>query len=107
MAPPTQETITAAIAALRDDGATWRLASADLETAARAAAGLTLDGGAFSAVGDLTGLTAAYGALRRHVARLLLEGARQDAATAAALDAAAAGYERDENDAVHRLRQAW
>jgi hypothetical protein len=107
MAPPTQETITAAIAALRDDGGTWLRAAAELQAAAGAADGLALSPGAFSAVGDLCGLPAAYDALRQHVAGLLREGARRDTLTAAALEQAAAGYERDEHDAVHRLRQAW
>lgn len=107
MAPPAQETITAGIAALRDDAAAWLGCAAALAAAAGATAATTLDGAQWSAMGDVTGLTGTYDELRRHVATLLGEGARAGTATAAALGEAAEGYERDERDAVHRLRGIW
>jgi hypothetical protein len=107
MAPPTQETITAAIAALRADAADWLSSAADLAGAGDAAAGLTLRRGELSAMAEATGLTGVYAALQEHVAARLGEAARAGSDTAAALGQAAEGYERDEHDAVHRLRGIW
>ncbi|MFG2040209.1 hypothetical protein [Dactylosporangium sp. NPDC048998] len=105
MAPPTPQRIAAGIAALRDDAAAWLTAAAAMSTAATAAP--PLDGGQFSALGDLTGLAGVHAELRHTVATLLAEAARTGAATAAALYEAADGYERDERAAVHLLRGIW
>ncbi|HTJ34266.1 MAG TPA: hypothetical protein VL738_13640 [Dactylosporangium sp.] len=103
--PPTPETIAAGIAALRDDATAWLVAAADLAEAADAPP--PLDGGEFGLVGDATGLARVHAGLRRAAADRLAEGARAGTATAAALNHAADGYERDERAAVHRLRGIW
>jgi hypothetical protein len=103
MPPPTEQTIAAALDALRDDAAAWLATAAALSAAAAPA----LDGGQFGAPGDAAALTTAHAALRDTVAGLLAEGARAGAATAAALFAAADAYDREERAAVHRLHGIW
>jgi hypothetical protein len=103
--PPSNETIAAGIAALRDDAAAWLVAAAAL--AGASAAPPVLDAGEFGLIGEQAGLAAVHTALRGQVADRLAEGSRTGTATAAALHRAADGYERDERDAVHRLRGIW
>jgi len=106
MAPPT-ETIVAAVQTLRDDAHTWRASGAELDSAARAAAPLGLDAFHFSYLGDQVGLTGTYQRLHDKMGRLLREAAVNCANVAGALETAAAGYERDERDAVHQLAGVW
>jgi hypothetical protein len=106
MAPPT-ETIVAAVQTLRDDAHTWRASGAELDGAARAAAALGLDAYHFSYLGDQVGLAGVYQRLHAKMGRLLGEAAVNCVAVAGALEAAAAGYERDERDAIHQLAGVW
>ncbi|MGI5241372.1 hypothetical protein [Dactylosporangium sp. CA-139066] len=103
--PPSTETIAAGLAALRDDATAWLSAAADLARAA--AAPPPLDADEFGLAGEWSGLTAVHADLRRQVADRLAEGARTGTATAAALNEAADGYERDEQAAVHGLLGIW
>ncbi|GGM37894.1 hypothetical protein ACFFX1_15930 [Dactylosporangium sucinum] len=97
MPPPTPETITAAVAALRDDAAAWLAAAADLS-------GCRLPS---LTPAELSGAAGHFAACMNGTTELLASGASACAATAIALQTAAAAYERDEAAAVHRLRQTW
>ncbi|MET7401759.1 hypothetical protein ABZS66_50590 [Dactylosporangium sp. NPDC005572] len=97
MPPPTPETITAAVAALRDDAAAWLAAATDLSLARLPP--LT--------VAELSAVAGHFSAFVDQTAALLTSGSSACTATADALRTAAAAYERDEAAAVHRLRQTW
>jgi hypothetical protein len=106
--PPTDKMIAAGIAALRDDAAAWLTAAAALADAAAALAGPPLlDPEAFGLAGLRTGLAALYDDLHRQTVDRLSQAPSTFTATAVALRFAADGYERDERDAVHRLRGIW
>jgi hypothetical protein len=100
-ATPTAEQITVAVEALESDSALWRGASAELRDAAAAAAGQVLDPAAFSFAGGA--VAAAYEALRGRTTALLVEGADNVDAIAAALQVSAAAYAADEAAGAHRL----
>lgn len=100
---PTDQQVKAAIAALRTDAATWDEASQTLRTAAAAAARLELSSLHFSYIGAQVGLTEVYQQLQDRLTRLLDEGSTNLASLAAALRTAADGYQRDEDNAVHRM----
>ncbi|WP_238010965.1 hypothetical protein KZZ52_29690 [Dactylosporangium sp. AC04546] len=97
MPPPTPETITAAVAALRDDAAAWLTAAIDLSLVRLPP--LT--------VAELSAVAGHCSVFMDGATALLASGSLACAATANALQTAAAGYERDEAAAVHRLRQTW
>jgi hypothetical protein len=104
---PTPGEVTAAIKALFDEAAMWKSSAGTMQTTANAAQGLTLGEGALSWASKPTGLVDTYGLIQRRVVRLLNEGARTFTDLSGALTTAATGYQRDENDAVHRMRNVW
>lgn len=101
--PPSEEQIKAAIGALRRDASTWDAAAGEMRTAAGVAAGLQLSAVHFSYLADQLGLTETYEQLQMRLYRLLNEGADNFGELAGALRVAADGYERDEENAVHRM----
>jgi hypothetical protein len=102
---PTPEQITVAVEALESDAALWRRAAGELRTAAAAAAGQVLDPATFSFAGGA--VAAAYEALRGRTAALLVEGADNVDAIAAALRISAAAYAADEAAGAHRLHHVY
>jgi hypothetical protein len=107
MAPPSSDTIVAAVAALRGDAGQWRRCGDTLHAAGDVAAGLRLGIADLSFFGDQAGLVEVYDRLQAKLAQLCGEAAENFTGVAFALESAATGYERDERAAVHQLRRAW
>jgi hypothetical protein len=107
MAPPSKDTIVAAIAALRDDALQWRRCGDTMSGAGDVAASLGLGTFELSYFGEQVGLVEVYGKLQVKMALLCREAADNFAGVAAALESAAGGYEHDERAAVHDLRGTW
>lgn len=105
--PPTDEEIRVAIAALRSDADDWRGWAGALARASTVVDELGLSVRDMCALSGVVGLPEAYATLRLHAHKLAVQGALRFAEVADALAAAADGYERDERDAVHRLRGVW
>ena len=103
MPPPDKQQVKAAIGALRKDASTWDEGAAELRDAAGAAGQLQLSALHFSYLADQLGLTETYQQLQIRLYRLLNEGADNLNELAAALRAAADGYEQDEANTVHRM----
>jgi hypothetical protein len=101
--PPTEEQVTAAIGALRQDASTWDSGAAELRDAAGAAGQLQLDALHFSYIAAELGLADTYQQLQIRLYRMLNEGADNLTELAGALRAAADGYEHDEVNTVHRM----
>lgn len=92
--------VVVALEALEADARRWTDAATVLREAATAAAGQVLAPGEFSFAGRE--VAAAYEALRGRTATLLVEGADNLDAVAAALRASAAAYAADEAAGAHR-----
>jgi len=105
--PPTDEEIRVAIAALRSDADDWRQWAATLARASTVVDELGLSVNDMCALSGMVGLPETYAALRRQAHMLAVQGALRFAEVADALASAADGYERDERNAVHRLRGVW
>lgn len=101
---PTKDQIRVAVDALRADARMWRSMEDELRDAAREAFRLDLGVSQVSYLGEKAGLTEAYIDIQSTLVRLLGEGVKAFDEMAAALIKAADGYERDEHNAVHRLR---
>ena len=104
-ARPSLEQIAVSLEALRADATDWVHAAADLRGAAHRADAAVVAPEAFSFSG--APVAEAYELLRVHTAALLAGGADNFGAVAAALRAAAATYEADELNNVHRLRNVY
>jgi hypothetical protein len=102
---PSLERIAVSLEALRADATDWDHAAADLRGAAHRADAVVVPSAAFSFAGDP--VAEAYELLRVHSVALLSGGADNFGAIAAALRAAAATYEADELNNVHRLRNVY
>jgi hypothetical protein len=107
MPPPSKDTVEAAIQALRDDAQAWRFGAGELEIAAKIAGTMDLQAFHFSYIGDKVGLTDSYRALQDKLIALFTGGATNFINIATALTAAAAGYQDDERNAVHRMQNIW
>jgi hypothetical protein len=105
--PPTDEEIRVAIAALRSDAAEWRAWAGALARASIVVDQLDLSVDEMSALSAVVGLPEIYFALRQQAHALAAQGEARFTEVAGALVAAADGYERDERNAVHRLRGVW
>jgi hypothetical protein len=105
--PPTDEEIRVAIAALRSDAREWREWAAALARASTVVDQLGLSVHDMCALSGAVGLPDTYATLRHRVQALASQGVLRFTEVAGALVAAADGYERDERDAVHRLRGVW
>lgn len=107
MTAPTGDEIQASIDALRQDARVWSDMAAEMDTALGAARGLTLSAFEFSGLGHLVGLDRVYDALQQRVVDLLRQGSGNFDSVADALRQAADAYERDEENAVHRLHNVY
>jgi hypothetical protein len=105
--PPTDEEIRVAIAALRSDAGEWHDWAGALARASTVVYELGLSVNDMCALSGVVGLPETYAALRHQAQMLAVQGAQRFTQVADALVAAADGYERDERDAVHRLRGVW
>lgn len=103
MTQPTGPQIAAALDAMRGDASMWRDMASQLREAATAADNLDLDKTEFSKLGEMLGVVDLYQDVQARLAALIHQGADNFDATAAALTTAADGYEKDEQNAVHRF----
>lgn len=101
---PTPEQVQVAIQALYDEAGTWRASTGVMGTAAAAARGLSLGPLQMSWAASITGLGETYAEIQNKIATLLVEGENNFERIGQSLRTAADGYERDEQDALHRLR---
>jgi hypothetical protein len=107
MAGPSQQQIDVAIQTLRDDAQKWRFAGGELEIAAKVAAEMDFQAFHFSYIGDKIGVTEAYRNLQDKLIDLLNGGATNFRSVASALTMAADGYQEDDRNAVHRMKNVW
>lgn len=105
--PPTEEEIRVAIAALRSDAHEWREWAATLARASTVVDQLDLSVNDMCALSGVVALPETYATIRHRAQILAVHGALRFTEIADALAGAAAGYEQDERDAVHRLRGQW
>jgi hypothetical protein len=104
---PSQGQIDVAIQSLRDDAQKWRAAAGELEIAAQVAGEMDLQAFHFSYIGDAIGVTEAYGKLQDKLIDLMNGGAANFRSVAEALTLAADGYQEDDRNAEHRIRNVW
>jgi hypothetical protein len=104
---PTGDEVHASIGALHADAGVWSGMATRLDSFGQAARGLSLSSYEFSGLGHLAGLDQIYTALQERVVSLLDQGSRNFDGIASALHAAADDYDRDERDAVHRLKSVY
>lgn len=107
MSEPTAEQLEAAIEAISSEAGLWRDMSTQVATMASVADGLTLNAFHFSGLGHLAGMEDVYRDLQQRIAMLLRQGATNMGNTADALKQAADGYQQDEDDAVHRMKNIY
>jgi hypothetical protein len=100
---PTSQQIAAALDAMRKDAAVWQDMAGQMRDAAGVADRLDLSKLHFSKLGDMLGMVDLYRDVQDRMVRLIQQGAANFDATAAALTTAANGYEKDEQDNVHRF----
>jgi hypothetical protein len=104
---PTQGQIDVAIQSLRDDAQKWRAAAGELEIAAGVAAEMDFQAFHFSYIGDKIGVTEAYRLLQDKLIDLLNGGATNFRNVAQALNLSADGYQEEDRNATHRLKNIW
>ena len=104
MSTPTGDEVRASIQALHQDAGVWSGMATELESVARVARGLTLSSFEFSGLGHLAGLDEIYTQLQDRVVNLLDQGRTNLDNIAGALHKSADDYDRDEHNAVHRLK---
>lgn len=105
--PPTKEQLDVALAALRSDAKVWTDVANDLDAAKGTAANLNLEALHFSYIADKLGMTALYKEFQTKMVRLLGEGATNDNSVSDSLTKAAATYEQEEQEGVHRMKGVW
>lgn len=101
---PNGSQVEAAIDALRQDAAMWLEMSGAMRAAAGVADRLDLTALHFSYLGDKLDMTDLYEQIKQLMVDYLRQGAENFDSIARALRTAAAGYEEDERNAVHRMR---
>jgi hypothetical protein len=107
MTTPTGDEVEASIQALHQDAGVWSGMATELDSMGQAARGLTLSAFEFSGLGHLAGLDEIYAQLQARVASLLDQGSTNFDNIAVALHKSADDYDRDERDAVHRLKNVY
>jgi hypothetical protein len=107
MTGPSQGQIDVAIQSLRDDAQKWRFAAGELEIAAQVAGEMDFQAFHFSYIGDKIGVTEAYRQLQEKMIELLNGGTANFRSVAQALTVAADGYQEEDRNAVHRLKNIW
>jgi hypothetical protein len=103
-APTAGPDVAVALQALESDARRWTDAAATLRGAADTVAAQALDPGVFSFAG--ADVATAYEGLRSRMASLLVQGADNFDAVAAALRTSAATYAADEAAGAHRIATA-
>ena len=104
MTQPSSQQISAALDAMRSDARMWKEMAGEMRAAAGVADRLDLTKLHFSKLGDMLGMVDLYRDVQDRMVRLMQQGADNFDATAAALTTAANGYEKDEQNAVHRFK---
>jgi hypothetical protein len=107
MTQPTPQQVAAAIGTLRADATMWQEMAGTMREAAGTADRLDLTKLHFSKLGDMIGIVALYRDIQDRMAQLMREGGANFDVIATALQTAAAGYEKDEQDTVHRMRNIY
>jgi hypothetical protein len=107
MTQPTGPQIQAAIQEMRDEAALWDDMTQQALHMSATAANLTLNVFHFSGLGHLVGVDDRYTELQQRITGLLVEAMRNFSSTSEALYEAAHGYESDEENAVHRMRNIY
>jgi hypothetical protein len=107
MTQPDGRQVEAAIHALRGEAALWDDLANQVLAMSGTAANLTLTSFDFSGLGHLAGVDTLYTDLQQRITDLLTQAMHNFVSTALALDNAAEGYERDEQNAVHRMRDVY
>lgn len=107
MTTPTGAQVEVSIRALRDDAQRWLGMADQLRAAADAGDGLDLNAFHFTGLGHLIGIDDLYNQVQLTIVTLLRQGASNFDSVAGALKAAADGYEQDERDTVHRMRNIY
>jgi hypothetical protein len=97
----------AAIQALVAEALVWQQSAGTMRAAKNAVDGLGLGESELSWASRPTGLVDTYGQIQAKVSTLLGAGAQTFTELGTAIDTAAAGYQRDEDDAVHRMLNVW
>jgi hypothetical protein len=100
---PSSQQIAAALDAMRSDARMWNEMAGEMRAAAGVADRLDLTKLHFSKLGDMLGMVDLYRGVQDRMIELMNQGADNFEATAAALTTAANGYEKDEQDNVHRF----
>lgn len=107
MTSPTGDELQASVQALHQDAGVWSGMATQLDSFVQTARGLSLSSFEFSGLGHLAGLDEIYATLQERVVSLLGEGSRNFDAIATALHTSADDYDRDERNAVHRLKNVY
>lgn len=107
MGDPSSDEVFAATQAMKADAGVWGGMAGQLDAAAQVARGLSLSAFEFSGLGHLAGLDDKYAELQHRVATMLGEGGVTFDNIAAALKKSADDYDRDEQNAVHRMKNVY
>ena len=107
MTHPSGQQVEASIQAIAGEAGLWSGMAAEVEAMAAVARNLTLNAFHFSGLGHLAGMEDVYRDLQERIAMLLQQAADNFDTTAGALKQAADDYQRDEDNAVHRLRNIY
>jgi hypothetical protein len=107
MTRPSGDQVQAAVEALRGEAALWDDLAEQVLAMSTTAAYLDLTAFHFSGLGHLVGVDGLYTDVQQRVAGLLVQAMNNFSSTALALNYAAEGYERDEQNAVHRMRNIY
>jgi len=107
MTSPTGPEVQAAISAIHGEAGVWADMATQIDAMAQAARGFTLGAFHFSALGHLAGMEEAYTDLQERIASLLQQASDNFDNVAGALKKAADDYQRDENNAVHRMKNVY
>lgn len=107
MTQPSGEQVQAAIHALRGEATLWDDMATQVLAMSTTAANLDLTAFHFSGLGHLVGVDSLYTDVQQRVADLLVQAMHNFSSTALVLNYAAEEYERDEQNAVHRMRNIY
>ena len=107
MTTPTGDEVEASIQALHRDAGVWAGMATQLDSFGQVARGLSLSSFEFSGLGHLAGLDDIYAQLQERVISLLDQGSSNFDNIATALHKSADDYDRDERNAVHRMKNVY
>ncbi|MEU4217347.1 hypothetical protein [Actinoplanes sp. NPDC026623] len=107
MTQPSGQQVEASIEAIQVEAGLWSDMATQVDAMAAVAQGLTLNAFHFSGLGHLAGIEDVYRDLQERIAGLLQQAADNFDSTSGALNKAADDYRRDEDNAVHRLKNVY